>query len=123
MSNVYTLDALKADLDREFAPLKIELGGEQLVLRNLMRVGKTEREAVLAALKVVEESNVSEEDASLDDLSELGDQIELILKTVVADGKGAKLVSAIGGDIALSTKLIELWVEATQPGEAQNSPA
>ncbi|HVV11576.1 phage tail assembly protein [Amycolatopsis sp.] len=123
MSNVYTLDALKADLDREFAPLKLDLGGEQIVLRNLMRVGKTDREAVLTALKVVEESNLSEEDAKIEDLGELGEQIELILKTVVADGKGEKLVTSIGGDIALSTKLIELWVEATQPGEAQNSPA
>jgi hypothetical protein len=123
MSNVYNLDSLKADLDREFAPLSLEVGGEKLVLRNLMRINEKEREAVLAALKEVESSDLDEENAKVEDLSALGTHIETILKTVVADGKGPKLVENIGGDIALSTKLIELWVEATQPGEAENSPA
>ncbi|WP_439377825.1 phage tail assembly protein [Amycolatopsis lexingtonensis] len=123
MSNVYDLNALKADLDREFAPLKLDVGGEELVLRNLMRVGEKDRAAVLEALKEVEASEVDEENAKVEDLSVLGVHIETILKTVVADGKGDKLIREIAGDIALSTKLIELWVEATQPGEAQNSPA
>jgi hypothetical protein len=122
MSNVYSLDALRQDLDREFAPLKLEVGGDEIVLRNLLRIGEKERSTVLAALKAVEESQAGEE-SSVADLDEIAKHVETILQTVTADGNGKKLVTGLGGDMALAMKVVELWVEATQPGEAENSPA
>ncbi|AIG78466.1 Hypothetical protein AJAP_28140 [Amycolatopsis japonica] len=123
MTNTYSLDSLKADLDKEFAPLKLEVAGEELVLRNLMRVGEKDREAVLGALKAVEALNIDEENTSPEDISVLARHIETILVIVTANGKGQKLADAVNGDVALSMRIVELWVEATQPGEAENSPA
>ena len=48
--------------------------------------------------------------------------VQLILKTVCADGKGDKLLKVVGNDLLRCMKLLSLWTEATQPGEAQGSP-
>lgn len=124
MPNAYTLDDLKADLDHEFAPLSLEIGGESVVLRNLMRINEKDRAAVLVALKEVEE--VHQDDASepsVEDVAKLSGAVGFILKTVVDKGKGDKLIKALDGDLMLAMRVMELWSEATQPGEAQNSPA
>lgn len=128
MSNVYTLDTLKADLDKEFAPLQIDVGGENLTLRNLMRVNDKDREAVLGALKTVEEYSTSEdedseedEERSAEEIAAVSAAITTIFTAVTANGKGRKLVESIDGDLMLGMKIMELWTEATQPGEASNS--
>lgn len=56
-------------------------------------------------------------------LGRLENAVMTVLSIVPADGKGKKLVAAIGGDLALALKLMERWSEATQSGEAQHSPA
>lgn len=125
MSNVYTLETLKNDLDREFAPVVIEVDGERLVLRNLLRVNETERAMILEALKEVETSNSDDDEAdlSVEEMQVLTSAVTNVLRSIVADGKGDKLVNHIDGDLMLSMKVLEMWTEATQPGEAQNSPA
>lgn len=124
MSNIYTLDDLKNDLDREFAPLTIQIGDDNLVLRNLMRVNEKDRETILAALKTVEDSSGKEEDdLGVDEVTALGQAINTVLQLIVGDDKGAKLVAYVDGDLMLAMKIMELWTGATQPGEAQNSPA
>jgi hypothetical protein len=126
MSNVYSLDTLKNDLDKEFAPLKLEIDGDELVLRNLMRVNDKDRDEVLAALKVVEENAKDEDDEdeqSPEEIAAMSAAITTVIRCVTAGGKGEKLVQAIDGDLMLGMRVMELWTEATQPGEAQNSPA
>lgn len=124
MSNVYSLADMKRDIEREFAPVQIDVGSETLTLRNLMRVSASERKAVMGALKQVEQSSGKNED-SLDpeEMDALASAVETILANVTADGKGPRLVQEIDGDLALSMKIMDAWMEATQPGEAQNSPA
>ncbi|WP_142000343.1 phage tail assembly protein [Amycolatopsis cihanbeyliensis] len=124
MSNTYSLETLKADLDQEFAPLRLTVDGEELVLQNLLRIGEKDRAAVMAALKEVEATNAGEdENRSLEEVETLTSALELILRTVTAKGKGDKLVASFEGDLMLAMKVLDLWAEATQPGEAQNSPA
>ena len=123
MSNVYDLAQLRADLDREFAPLKIEVDGETLTLRNVLRINDKDRAPVLDALSVVQDAFDEEEGAITGDkIDSASSAIETILRAVTADGKGEKLVRHLNGDLALSLKVINLWAEASQPGEASGSP-
>lgn len=129
MTNKFTLDQLRVDLDRQFAPLVIEVGDEQYTLRNLIRCNEKERDSVRDALKVVEtaQSQTADEDESaaddMDTLKKMAAALESVIATVTADGRGRKLVTALGGDVALAMKVVEVWTEATRPGEAESSPA
>jgi hypothetical protein len=128
MSNTFDLEDLKDALDKEYAPLVLKLKGEAMVLRNLLRLGKGERSVVTKALAAVEANSGSEdEDESgskgLEDVDALADAVEDILRVVPADGMGKKLVEFVNGDIAFAMKILTAWTEATQPGEAENSPA
>jgi hypothetical protein len=124
MSNIYSLDQLKRDMDREFAPLILDLDNDKLTLRNLMRINEKEREEVLGALKVVEKSSGKEEgDLEVAEITALSQAVGVILKNIVAEGKGDKLVAFLDGDLMMAMKIMDLWTEATQPGEAPNSPA
>ncbi|GAA1940429.1 phage tail assembly protein [Amycolatopsis minnesotensis] len=126
MSTLYTLDKLREDVDREFAPLKIAVGDATYVLRNLLRIDETDRDAVMEAMKDVEAAAADEDtetEADLDDVKKFTAAINFVLATVTADGKGAKLIEAFNGDMMVAMKVLELWSEATQPGEARNSPA
>lgn len=115
--NVFTLEDLDAAIEREYAPLRFQAGGEEFVLRSLLRVEKKKRDAVVAKLKELDEhgEDVDEEVALA--------TVQLILKTVCADGKGDKLLKVVGNDLLRCMKLLTLWTEATQPGEAQGSPS
>lgn len=115
--NVFTLADLDESIEREYAPLKFEADGDEFVLRSLLRVDKKQRDSVVSKLKELEDQgeDVSEETA----LS----TVQFILKTVCADDKGTKLLKALGDDLLRCMKLLTAWTEATQPGEAKDSPA
>ncbi|MBM7771980.1 hypothetical protein JOD54_002184 [Actinokineospora baliensis] len=126
MPNIFTLSDLRADLDREFAPLTLDLGEGVVTLRNLMRVSEDERATVLTALSEVDELHHSEDDSTTttpEDLARLARAVETILSVVAEPGRGDAVVRALGGDLMLSMKVMEAWAEATQPGEAQHSPS
>lgn len=117
MSNVYSLSDLRDALDKEFAPVEIE----GVVLRNLMRLSKAERAKVMDAIDAVQAAD--EEANNEAQLDSLLNNIKTVILTVAEGNKGRTLASAIGDDLALGMKIINLWSEATQPGEAQNSPS
>jgi len=117
MSNVYSLADLKSELEKEFAPLELQVGKSTIVVRNVMRLNKAERAQVLAAVKAFDSADDNDTDAD-----DVFDALRTILRTCAANGKGDALVDAIGDDLALAMKIMNLWTEATQPGEASNSP-
>lgn len=124
MSNVFTLDALRADIEREFAPVRIALSdAESVVLRNLMRLAKKERDQVLALLTELEPLTTAEaSDAStMERVADIAGQI----LALVSDDKtlGRKLLGSVKDDVTLVLRLFQKWMEATQPGEAPHSPA
>jgi hypothetical protein len=127
MSNEFTLDSLRAELEREFAPVKFPLrDGKPVVLQNLLRVPEAAREAVIGALTELEEADAKREDTEKDDpanLAKLAGSVYSVLRNVAADGRGEALVKELNGDVLLGIKLIEKWSAVTQPGEAQDSPA
>jgi hypothetical protein len=128
MSNVFDLDSLRDELDKEFAPAKFSKGGEQYTLRNLMRVGKKDRTAIIKLMNQLREVNGDEEKKADDiedpeKIEQVQDLMAQILSMVAADNRGQALVDAVGDDLQLLSKVMELWQEATQPGEAEDSPS
>lgn len=123
MSNVITLDSIREEVEKEFAPLKVGLSdGTEAVLKSLVRLNEKARKAVLAELKVIEEVTSREDDATeADDVSALIAAIGKVLELVC--DKGRQLAKEIDGDLLVSMKLLTQWMEATQAGEAQNSPS
>lgn len=120
MSNIFTLDSLREEVEKEFAPVTIGLSdGTEVTLRNLLRLPKKTRDAVLETLKAL--GGVGDKDeVSSDEVDDLIDAASKILELVADQGK--KLVKELDGDLALIMKVLEAWTEATQPGEARNSP-
>ncbi|WP_367137893.1 phage tail assembly protein [Saccharothrix sp. HUAS TT1] len=113
MSEVFTLEALEAELDRRYGPLVFEANSERFELRPLLRCPRDERDSVTAALKSLED--VDEADVSED---EIVDAMSYVLRTVTANGRGDKLVQALGDDLLRYQVLFEKWTEKTQAGEA-----
>ena len=121
MSNVFTLDSLREEVEKEFAPVKIGLSdGTEATLRSLVRLNKKTREEVLSTLKALQSVSDSEE-TTIEDVDTMVDAATKILESVATNGK--KLVKELDGDLSLTMRVLEAWLEASQPGEASNSPA
>ncbi|MBM4592055.1 hypothetical protein GS454_01345 [Rhodococcus hoagii] len=120
MSNVFTLDSMREEIEREFAPLKINLAdGSEVDLRNILRLPKTERTKAAAQLKVVQEvqKEDTEELTRVDALAEA----MLPLLEILAGSKGKKLVEELSDDTMLTLKVFTAWMSRSQPGEAKPS--
>lgn len=120
MGNIFTLDSLREEVEREFAPVEITLSdGSTVTLRNLIRLPKKQREAALAKLKELDAAEESDEET--DKFGAVAEAALEILALVADDGKG--LVKELDGDVGLTMKVLSVWMGASQPGEAQPSPA
>ena len=118
MGNVFSLDSLREEADKAYAPLKVALSdGSEVVLRNLLRLKKDVRTEVFDLLKKLEETEEQSGQDHVDNL--LGIVEELIRK--VAD-RGDDLLNELDGDIALSMQILNGWLGESQAGEAESSP-
>jgi hypothetical protein len=116
MTNIFSLDDLREEVEREFAPVTIELSdGTEVTLRNLLRLPKGQRREVVSTLKVLEEVDGTDDS----DVEELLHAATSVLEIVADNGK--KLAKELDGDLAVTMKVLERWMEATQPGEAKRS--
>ena len=53
--NLFTLDKLREDIDKSFAPVTVGLtDGEDIVLRSVLRLGEKDRKSVLENLRLLE---------------------------------------------------------------------
>ena len=122
-SSIFTLDNLRKEVEREFAPFQIDVDGDTLTLRNLLRVPKNRRDEVYALLD--ELSEVQESDEGTLAVTEKSAQIALKIIPMVADKEklARTLVERIEDDLALTLRLFNVWMSATQPGEADSSPS
>lgn len=117
MGNVFTLDSLREEVEKTYAPVKIGLAdGYEITLVNLLRLPKKQREVALANLKRLEGGDESES-LDFDDMAAVATDV---LAAVADDGK--RLAKEIDGDAGLAFKILEIWMGATQPGEAESSP-
>lgn len=113
MSEVFTLEALQAELDRRYGPLPFEAAGEVFNLRPLLRCSKDERAEVVEALKELDSAD--ENDLTEDDIVAA---MKFVLSTVTANGEGKRLTNVLGDDLLSYQILFERWTERTQAGEA-----
>lgn len=124
MTNVITLDSLREDIEREFAPVKVALSdGTEVTLRNLLRLPKRDREKIVSLLDSLNEIDKEGEDTDENVLVEQMVSISHSILQTLSDGasKGKQLVKELGDDMVLIMKVLEAWMEATQPGEAPTS--
>lgn len=122
MSNIFTLDSMREEIEREFAPFQVEMpGGKLLTLRNILRVPKKNRETVYEYLDQISEAQKDEEDSL--GSTEKSAQIALQILPLVADNEklGRQLVEQIEDDLALTLRVFSKWMEGTQVGEAAPS--
>jgi hypothetical protein len=125
MSNVFTLDAMREEISREFAPCKVDLGGGQTVtLRNLLRLPKKARDKVYELLDELSEIQKAGGDGGLA-ATEKSAQIALKILPLVADNDqlGQLLAESIEEDLALTLRVFSTWMDGTQVGEAEGSPS
>lgn len=127
MSNMFTLDSMREELEKQYEPIKVQLSdGSEAVLQNLLRMKKTQRDAVLEKLDELASLQQKEEAGELSQVEVLtatSDVIFGILELAVGGDKGKKLVKELDEDLLLAQEIVAKWQEATQPGEAGNSPA
>lgn len=124
MANLLTLEALLADVEREYAPLEIELPGKKVVrLQQLVTIQPKERRLkVYAALDHLQTLNDGEKG-----LAGTEDTVAAILEMLplVADNEalGWELVDLIGDNLAAVMKVFGQWMDGTQAPEADSSPS
>lgn len=124
MSNVFTLDSMREEIEKEFAPCQIALAdGKTVTLRNLLRLPRKNREKVYTLLdELGEAQKVEGDDESNASLlaTEKSAQIALQIIPLVADSEklGLQLVQSIEEDLALTLRVFSAWMEGTQSGEA-----
>jgi hypothetical protein len=114
--NVWTLDAMEEELQRQYAPLEFVAKGTKYVLLPLLRLTSTARKAVQAKLELID----TDDEAEVDE-DQVVESLEFVFRTVTKDGKGDKLVDLLDGDLLRLMTLLSRWTKATQPGEASDS--
>lgn len=116
-----SLDQLKADVEKNYATLTIEIGSDDKIdLRNLLRVEKAARGKITDKL---DEIDKLQDDESLSQTAMLT-QITAIARDVIAlaaGKRGKDLLAVIGDDDGLVMEILTQWTGETQVGEAEHS--
>lgn len=129
MSNVFTLDALRQETLSRYAPTVVVLPDESTVeLQSILRLGKKDREAVVAAIDEIKDLDDDEDDDEVvDEFSEsVCASIEKVIKLIA--NKPKKLLAELDHDdprikVTMYTSVLSRWMGESQLGEAEPSPA
>jgi hypothetical protein len=124
MSNTFSLDDLRAEVENEFQPVVITVSdGTEVSLRNLLRLPKKDRDAVMRLVTDLQDLNdtVADEngEAGAEDADRLVDTASQILALVADNGK--KLIKELDGDLTLTMRVLEKWMASTSSGKAPQS--
>ncbi|MFJ3907466.1 phage tail assembly protein [Streptomyces vinaceus] len=109
----YSLDAIRAAAEARYGSTDIELGDDTVRLLNPLRLRK-EKRTKLTQLQ----DRMSGEDADQEEL--LSEAIRLVAEHPKA---ADKLLTAIGGDLAVLAEIFDAYGRGTQAGEASASAA
>ena len=108
MSNVISLDDIRAAADKKYASVPIDFGTGTVELVNPLRLSQEERDILTSIQEALGEPGA--------------DQVALLsdaLTTVAGDKKAIKgLLAAIAGDLALLAGVFESYQDGVQAGEA-----
>jgi len=127
MTNTLTLDDIRREAERRYAPVEIELtDGSTVELKPLLKLKKLEREEVS---KILTELGDLEADEDEVDDEEIGDLIcDAVAKIfrMVCD-KPKRLLAELDHEdpeikASMYTSVLNQWIGVTQVGEAVSSP-
>ncbi len=118
MSNTFSLEDLNKAIETKYAPFYFTAGEDKYVLRQVLRLNKSERDLVVSQLKDLDAMSDKEPDED-----KILGIIETVLSTVTDHGKGPALIDLLDHDLVRVQMLMEMWIEASQAGEASPSPA
>jgi chemotaxis protein CheY-P-specific phosphatase CheC len=119
VGNIFTLDSLREEVEKKYAPFVLEIGsGKQIELKNLLRLPKEQRTEVVGLLNELEKVQESDE-RDLDQLSEMA----LEVLRAVAGTQAAVLEKVLENDITMILSVLEHWMGGSQAGEAESSPS
>lgn len=132
LSNTFTLDALRNETIKKFAPVIIGLSdGSEVELKSLLRLGEKRRKAVLSILEDVQAlnggtANEDSDDLDPDEAALLIESISKILEIIVTNS--AQLLKELDHPdllikVSIMTEVLNRWIGGAQLGEADNSPA
>lgn len=123
----YTLEDIKKKADEEYAPFVIEVDGEELILRNPLRLPSEKRRKVVKLSKQLEEIQERDEDEQdIDETLSDNDEVHRVMLEMIeasADNSvlGKKLTDILAQDIGMTKVLFEEWYGVDDLGEASNS--
>lgn len=107
----FTLDNLKAEVEKKYAPTVVENGDTTYVLPNILQLPKGKRKAAFKIIDAFDEAD----DPTID---EQVDHFTKLVGLVVEDNKGSELLELLGDSPAVLLELVNTWMEGTQLGEA-----
>lgn len=129
MSNVFTLDALRQETIRRYAPTEVDLGdGETVELKSLLRLREKDRKAVVAAIEEITDLEIGDEDSeeAVEEWSEaVSEACSKIFRVIATAPK--KLTAKLDHEdptikANLHTAVLTRWIGESQVGEAESSP-
>ncbi|MFE2104307.1 phage tail assembly protein [Kitasatospora sp. NPDC059463] len=109
----YSLDDIRAAAEAKYGSTDIAVGGDVVRLLNPLRLPKHAREE-LTDLQVL----LGDDEADQEEL--LSDAIRLVAEHAV---QAEKLLTAVGGDLAVLAEIFDRYGKGTQAGEASASAA
>ena len=130
-NNVFTLDALRAETIRRYAPTEVDLGdGDVVTLRSMLRLKEKDRQLVLDAIEEINQLDYDDESEDDDELAEWAEGVTAacskIFRLIASSPK--KLIAGLDHEdptikANLYTAVLSRWVGESQVGEAKPSPA
>lgn len=126
MGNVFTLDALREETIRRYAPTEVDLGGEVVELKSILRLREKDRKAVLDAIEELNKFEYDDEDE--DSVREWSGKVveacSKVFKLIASSPK--KLIAGLEHEdpeiqANLFTAVLTRWISDTQVGEARPS--
>ncbi|MFD6636770.1 phage tail assembly protein [Micromonospora chalcea] len=108
MSNVFTLDDIRAAAEAKYGSLEIPLGTTTARLLNPLRLSKKNRDALTSVQTRLDEEGADQEALLREAL------------TVIAEhpAQAKALLKEIGDDLAVMATIFERYAKGTQAGEA-----
>jgi len=126
MSNVFTLDALREETIRRYAPTEVHLGdGDTVEMKSVMRLREKDRKTVVELLDELSDLSDDDDEEDTEWAESITEVCSKIIRLVASSPK--KLIAALDHDdpqikANLFTAVLSRWIGETQVGEAQPSP-
>lgn len=111
--STFTLDNLREQVEKKYAPVTIETGDGVFVIQNLLQLPQDAREKVAKEI-----DKLDSEDAGL---QENLDVFTKVIEFATKDNKGKKLLELLEYNSAMIIEVAQKWMEQTQLGEAEDS--